>query len=245
MMLNLLSAGGTTAASATTTATKPLPSGMKSTTDVANAALTATTGGAGMGQKDFLTLFTTQLKNQDPTDPVKNEAFVAQLAQFSQLEATTGMATSLSDFVSTMSGTQMTTSASLIGKKVSVPDGPAVLDAAGTPVQGVINLPAGADGVTFNVYNSQGILVDTQILGAQTAGDMTWAWDGNDSGGNYAPAGTYRFTATAVSQGKTTYPSISTMATVQGVSQASDKTMLLQIQGGKTVKLTDVTRVDG
>jgi hypothetical protein len=32
---------------------------------------------------------------------------------------------------------------------------------------------------------------------------------------------------------------------VQGVSQASDKTMLLQIQGGKTVKLTDVTRVDG
>ncbi len=42
-----------------------------------------------MSQQAFLTLFTTQLQNQNPLDPVKNEAFVAQLAQFSQLEATT------------------------------------------------------------------------------------------------------------------------------------------------------------
>ncbi|MBU3709128.1 MAG: hypothetical protein FGM20_08495, partial [Burkholderiaceae bacterium] len=48
-----------------------------------------------MGQQAFLTLFTTQLQNQDPLDPVKNEAFVAQLAQFSQLEATTKMADSM------------------------------------------------------------------------------------------------------------------------------------------------------
>ena len=43
-------------------------------------------------QAEFLTLFTTQLQNQNPLDPVKNEAFVAQLAQFSQFEATTKMA---------------------------------------------------------------------------------------------------------------------------------------------------------
>ena len=42
-----------------------------------------------MGKQDFLTLFTAQLQNQNPLEPVKNEAFVAQLAQFSQLEATT------------------------------------------------------------------------------------------------------------------------------------------------------------
>ena len=35
----------------------------------------------------FLKLFTTQLKNQNPLDPMENEAFVAQLAQFSSLEA--------------------------------------------------------------------------------------------------------------------------------------------------------------
>jgi hypothetical protein len=48
-----------------------------------------------------------------------------------------------------------------------------------------------------------------------------------------------------VSQGKTTTPSVSTMASVVGVSQASDKTVLLQILGGKTVKLADVARIDG
>jgi flagellar basal-body rod modification protein FlgD len=44
-----------------------------------------------MGKQDFLTLFTAQLQNQNPLEPVKNEAFVAQLAQFSQLEALTNM----------------------------------------------------------------------------------------------------------------------------------------------------------
>ena len=45
-------------------------------------AAAAKSSSSGMGQAAFLTLFTTQLKNQDPLEPVKNEAFVAQLAQF-------------------------------------------------------------------------------------------------------------------------------------------------------------------
>jgi len=48
-----------------------------------------------MGKDDFLLLLTTQLKYQDPMDPMKNEDYVAQLAQFSSLEATNNMATAL------------------------------------------------------------------------------------------------------------------------------------------------------
>ena len=44
-----------------------------------------------LGRDAFLTLFTTQLKNQNPLDPMGNEAFVAQLAQFSQVEGIKGM----------------------------------------------------------------------------------------------------------------------------------------------------------
>jgi len=115
--LNMLKAA--TAASAATSPTwnSSVPSSIKTTAQAANDALTAKTGQSGMGQKDFLTLFTTQLKNQDPLDPVKNEAFVAQLAQFSQLEATTGMASSLDTFVSSQAGQQITSSSNLIGKK--------------------------------------------------------------------------------------------------------------------------------
>ena len=239
--LNLLSSSNASSNSAWASA---VPTGIRTTAQDTQAKLNSATGQSSMGQKDFLTLFTTQLKNQDPLDPVKNEAFVAQLAQFSQLEATTNMSTSLSTFVESMSSNQITSTANLIGGKVAVPDGPAQLT-GGVPVKGVVNLPTGADGVKFMVYDTKGILVKTQILGAQTAGDMTWSWDGTDEANNALPDGTYRFAAAAVSQGKVVTPSVSTMAKVIGVSQQADKTMLLQIEGGKTVKLADVKRIDG
>jgi hypothetical protein len=110
--------------------------------DVAAAKAAPSKAASGMGQQDFLKLFTTQLQNQNPLDPTKNEAFVAQLAQFSQLEATTNMATQLTSFVSSQSGDRMLAGASLIGKKVALEGVPATM-IGGQPVQGVISLPNG------------------------------------------------------------------------------------------------------
>ena len=239
--LNLLSSSSAQTNSAWASA---VPSGIRTTAQDAQAKMTAASGQSAMGQKDFLTLFTTQLKNQDPLDPVKNEAFVAQLAQFSQLEATTNMSGSLTSFVDSMSGNQITASANLIGKKVSVPDGPAQL-VGGKPAQGVVNLPTGAEGIKLEVFDAKGVLVRTTMSGAQVAGDLSFAWDGKDEADNTLPNGDYRFAVTAVSQGKTITPTVSTLATVVGISQQPDKSMLLQIQGGKTLKLLDVKRIDG
>ena len=197
-----------------------------------------------MGQTAFLKLFTTQLTNQDPTDPVKNEAFVAQLAQFSQLEASTAMKASLESMVSSMSGDRMLGAASLIGKTVTVPDGPVTVTDT-TVSQGTINLPTGADGIKLQVFNDKGILVRSQIMGAQPVGNATLAWDGMDDGGNAAPNGSYRYVATVNSAGKMTTPTVNTYATVLGVSSAAagDGTLLLEVGGGKTVNLADVKRV--
>jgi len=93
-----------------------------------------------MGQQAFLTLFTTQLQNQDPLDPVKNEAFVAQLAQFSQLEATTKMADSMGSMATAMQSDRLLAGTSLIGKKVATPNGTAqLLDNAN--IKGVVSFP--------------------------------------------------------------------------------------------------------
>jgi flagellar basal-body rod modification protein FlgD len=204
----------------------------------------ATPQSTTMGQSEFLTLFTTQLKNQDPTDPVKNEAFVAQLAQFSQLEATTSMKTSMDGLVSAMKSDRMMGAASLIGKTVAVPDGPVTVGDS-TVSQGTINLPAGADGIKLQVYNDKGILVRTQIMGAQAAGDVTLSWDGSDDAGNVVPNGTYRYVATVNSGGKVSTPSVSTFAQVQSVSSAgtTDGEYLLEFAGGKTLKLSDVKSI--
>ena len=197
-----------------------------------------------MGQTEFLTLFTTQLKNQDPTDPVKNEAFVAQLAQFSQLEATTAMKTSMNSLVTSMSNDRMLGAASLMGKQVAVPDGPVQVTDT-TVSQGSINLPTGADGIQLQVFNDKGVLVRTQIIGAQPVGDYTLSWDGMTDGGQAAANGTYRYVATVNSKGTMSKPTVNTYATVTGVSSAgtSDGAMLLEVAGGKTVNLSDVKRI--
>lgn len=219
------------------------PAGLKTTADAANEALTAKSGtSAGMGQKDFLTLFTTQLKCQDPLDPVKNEAFVAQLAQFSQLEATTGMSETLKTYVESMAGERMMSSTSMIGKTVAVPDAPAVVQ-AGKPVQGFVSLPTGAEGVKLQVFNDKGQQVATQTLGSQKIGDMPFFWDGSNDAGAQVPDGNYTFKATVVSQGKTTSPSVNVLSVVTGVNQQADKTILLEVAGGKSVKLSDVQRI--
>ncbi|MFM7341530.1 MAG: flagellar hook assembly protein FlgD, partial [Betaproteobacteria bacterium] len=106
---------GSAAASANT---RKLPSGIKSyEEEVAKPKPSSMTA----NQQDFLKLFTTQLQNQNPLDPTKNEAFVAQLAQFSQLEATTNMATQLAALAQSLQGDRMMSGAALIGKNVVVP----------------------------------------------------------------------------------------------------------------------------
>jgi len=214
------------------------------TTAQYNAQKAATPQNTSMGQTEFLTLFTTQLKNQDPTDPVKNEAFVAQLAQFSQLEATTAMKTSMNSLVSSMSNDRMLGAASLMGKQVAVPDGPVQVTDT-TVSQGTINLPTGADGIQLQVFNDKGVLVRTQIIGAQPVGDYTLAWDGMTDGGTAAANGTYRYVASVNSKGTMSKPTVNTYATVTGVSSAgtSDGTMLLEVAGGKTANLSDVKRI--
>ena len=206
---------------------------------------TATTSKSSseMGKQDFLTLFTAQLKSQNPLDPVKNEAFVAQLAQFSQLEALTNMQTSLENFVTSMSSERMLSSASLIGKKVSMADVPTALGETGG-IDASIDLPSGASGIQLTVQDSQGRTVQDLIAGPQNPGTASLTWDGLDAMGNRAPAGNYRLVAQAVVNGKTTTVPVNTMTTVRAIStNASDGAVSLQVDGNQSVLLKNVQRI--
>src|SRR5579884_1399462 len=79
---------------------------------------TATTGlGSSLSSSDFLSLLTTELQNQDPTQPVDDTQSVAQLAQFSALSATEEMNQSFQNFQSNFGVMQ---AATLLGKSVTV-----------------------------------------------------------------------------------------------------------------------------
>jgi flagellar basal-body rod modification protein FlgD len=142
-----------------------------------------------------------------------------------------------------MSGERMMSSTNMIGKTVAVPGAPALIAPGGKPAQGFVGLPTGAEGVKFEVFNDKGQAVATQIMGAQPIGDMPWVWDGTGDSGSQVPAGMYSFKATVISQGKTSNPSVNVLSTVTGVNQQADKTLMLEVAGGKSVKLTDVQRI--
>ncbi len=198
-------------------------------------------GGSEMGKSDFLTLFTAQLQNQNPLEPVKNEAFVAQLAQFSQLEATTNMQQSLNKFVTAMSADRIMGSAALIGKRVPGSVGSAKL-AEGGAIDASIDLADGASGVKVSIKDSDGKTVQELIAGAQTAGTVNFRWDGSTSSGGIAPAGTYSLVAQAVVGGKTASVPVQTLSTVQSVETDSAGEIQLIVDGGAKVALSSVKR---
>ena len=200
-------------------------------------------GKQDLGKQDFLTLFTAQLQNQNPLEPVKNEAFVAQLAQFSQLEALTNMQGSLDKFVTSMSAERMLGGASLIGKRVAVADSWSRLQEGGT-VDASVDLPQGASGLKVQVSDSRGAVLREIILGAQDPGSVSLNWDGLDTAGQAAPAGLYRLTAQAVVNGKNSDVPVSTMTQVKSIStNPADGSVSLEVEGGKTVLLSNVQRV--
>lgn len=75
-----------------------------------------------LDKNDFLKILITQLTNQDPTDPMKDKEFVAQMAQFSTLEQMTNMSKNFSKLSELMSAGKATSMVSLIGKTVEVLD---------------------------------------------------------------------------------------------------------------------------
>ena len=77
-----------------------------------------------MGKDEFLKLLITQLQNQDPTSPMEDKQFIAQMAQFSALEQMTNMSTEFAKVGRLISAGQAT---DLLGKTVDVSVGDRVI----------------------------------------------------------------------------------------------------------------------
>ncbi|PKL07416.1 MAG: flagellar hook assembly protein FlgD [Spirochaetae bacterium HGW-Spirochaetae-7] len=75
---------------------------------------------ADLDKDDFLKILITQLQHQDPTNPMQDKEFIAQMAQFSSLEQMTNMATSFGKLSSVLNSSE---AQSLLGRTVEVLDG--------------------------------------------------------------------------------------------------------------------------
>lgn len=102
-----------------------MPTVPTTTTTTAPGGTTGSTGAAGkaigtvLGKDDFLKLLVGQLKNQDPLNPTSDTDFIGQMAQFSQLEQTTNMASANEELINQQRGAR---AVALIGRTVTYPD---------------------------------------------------------------------------------------------------------------------------
>ena len=165
--------------------------------NTANSTATSTT--TQEAQDRFLKLLVTQLKNQDPLNPMDNSQMTSQLAQMSTVSGIEKLNTTLSSLVDSVGSSQAMQAASMIGKSVLVAGSQLALS-NGSAYAGV-NLSGAADQVTLNILDSTGKLIQTQKLGAHDAGVFNIAWDGMTDAETKAVDGTYTFSVEAIQGG--------------------------------------------
>lgn len=174
-----------------------------------------------LGKEDFMKLLITQMSNQDPLSPVDNSEFIAQLAQFSSLEAMTAVRDSVDTLSLLQSAATNAQVASLVGRHINVRGGAFTLQ-HDTSVELGFTLGAAAEKVEVTIYDEDGNKVRTLSLGPQEVGEGTFEFDGHDDDGNLLPEGDYTFKLAAFDRDDMPVNSITTVqGRVTGVSFAN------------------------
>ncbi|HEY5308256.1 MAG TPA: flagellar hook assembly protein FlgD [Casimicrobiaceae bacterium] len=159
------------------------------------AAATGANASAADIENRFLTLLVSQLKNQDPLNPMDNAQLTTQLAQISTVSGIDKLNATMSSLATSLGASQYLQAGSLVGHDVLVAGSKLAL--AKGAAQGGFNLAQSADAVTITIKSASGAVVRTETLGALPAGVGAFTWDGQTDAGSAAVDGTYSFTVTA------------------------------------------------
>lgn len=197
-----------------------------------------TTQNKELGKNEFLNLLVAQLNNQNPLEPQGNGEFIAQLAQFSQVEGIEKLNTSMESLLSGYQSSQALQASSLVGRKVIIPSEKAVVDTSES-FKATAVLPVSSSNVYVNVYDNSGSLVSRVNLGEQAAGNVSFIWDGKDSNGNLMPPGTYKFEAQATYGSETKGLYTMLPANVDSVTLGGGE-LMLNLAGLGSVPLSQV-----
>lgn len=189
----------------------------------------------------FLTLLTTQMKNQDPTAPMDSTQFMSQLVQMTGVEQQLAGNDLLKQLVAN-TGANVSNAVDLIGKQVRATFADANL-ADGQAKWGY-SLAANAADVKIEVLDSSGVPVRAISASGDDlkAGDHTFTWDGKDMFGSSMPNGTYSLRITAVDGGGSTISSTTYVEGLVTAIELQNGQSVITINGGK-VPIGQVTAV--
>ncbi len=155
--------------------------------------------GVSATQDRFLKLLVTQMKNQDPLNPMDNAQVTSQMAQLSTVSGIDKLNATLQALSDSMMSNQSLQAASMIGHGVLVPGNG--VDLSNGAAYGGVDLTQSVDKLDIAIYDRAGALVRNISLGSQPVGLVNWQWDGRNDAGASVADGSYTFTVKAAQSG--------------------------------------------
>lgn len=198
-----------------------------------------------LGRDDFLKLLVTKLEYQDPLNPMQDENFVAQLAQFSSLEQmyniSEGIQKSNEWGLLQSQSINNVMASGLIGREVQANYSGTYYDGENNPRISFTSDTAATD-VKITITDNQGNRIATLTQGSIPAGASSIEWDGRDSRGNKVAAGHYNIAVEATdASGATFNPKMSLVGIVESIFYR-DGAAYLSV-GGVEISLGDVAAI--
>ena len=191
-------------------------------------------------QDRFLKLLVTQMKNQDPLNPLDNAQVTSQLAQISTVNGIEKLNATIETMASSFNAGQSLQAANMIGKDVLVPG--SVLQVAGGGGIFGVDLAQAADQVKVTIHDASGRAIRTMDLDPQAAGPLALAWDGKTADGTQAADGAYSISVSALRGDQKIDAQPLAFGSVQSISQGNEG-VRLNVGTLGTVGLTDIKQI--
>ncbi len=204
------------------------------TTTTSSSSSSSSTSALSSDFTTFLKMLTTQIKNQDPLNPMEGTEFAVQLATFSGVEQQVQTNQLLQQLLN--GGTNgLGELSGWIGRDVRT-TAPVWFDQS--PLTMTVDPAVNADTVTLVTLDARGAEVSRESIGAG-AGEIDW--QGRDAAGNLLPAGLYQFRIESAKDGKVIEIAKAGVYTrVTGAELVGTAPRLI-LEGGATAELEDVT----
>ena len=200
-----------------------------------------------MGSDDFLALMIAQMKNQDPTKPMDQMAFMSQLAQFGTLSGVQELNGSFGELSTNLTGAQAVQASSLVGRSVAMNTQVASLSPVGRNEAGdtvcmlsaTVDMGVQSDGGIFEVHDGAGRLIFSGQLPAGS-GNVPVVWDGEAADGSPLPPGEYSVSARVERGGSLRDARVYGHDMVVSVAIGSGNQVTLNLASGRSVDVSDV-----
>jgi flagellar basal-body rod modification protein FlgD len=195
---------------------------------------------ASAAQDRFMTLLVTQMKNQDPLNPMDNAQVTSQMAQLSTVSGIDKLNATLETMMSNAQTSQSLQASNLIGHEALVAGNQ--IHFTGTTGFFGVDLPTSTDNLNVTISDANGTPLRQLSLGKQNAGTIPLSWDGYSDTGTLAANGDYKFSVTATSGGNAVTADPLSLEKINSIT-SSGNSVKLNLSNSSSVTTADLKQI--